>query len=271
MKKLLSTVFLAGLLTVLLHTAVFAGEATVDTSTADKGYVTATFTGVEGLPLRVQVEKGSESYNFPPASETVTIPLIFGAGDYKIMLFEGAGGNQYRPVSSGAITELSVPAIDENALYTVSIQQINYAASTTAIPALKNLMAGQTTPIDQATAVYNDIVTTFSYDVELAAKVGAGQAAGYVPVIDTVYSEKKGICYGYSAVFGGALRSQGIPTRMVQGYIPELPGTFHAWNEVLIDGKWVATDLTIDAEAYKAGAEYQLARDRSSAQVVRIF
>jgi transglutaminase-like putative cysteine protease len=72
-------------------------------------------------------------------------------------------------------------------------------------------------------------------------------------------------------VFGGALRSLGIPARLVMGYPPEKPDLYHAWNEIYLDGKWVAVDTTFDAELVKAGKPYSLERDRSKAKIVKIY
>ena len=41
-------------------------------------------------------------------------------------------------------------------------------------------------------------------------------------------------------------RSQGLPTKLVKGYAKGVDG-YHAWNEVLIGGKWVVVDSTFDA------------------------
>ena len=40
---------------------------------------------------------------------------------------------------------------------------------------------------------------------------------------------------------GALLRSQGIPTQMVMGYADI---TYHAWNNIYIDGEWVRYDAT---------------------------
>lgn len=68
----------------------------------------------------------------------------------------------------------------------------------------------------------------------------------YVPELDKILATKQGICYDYSSLFAGILRSQGIPTKLVKGYKSDL-GTYHAWNEVLIDGEWKVIDTTYDA------------------------
>ena len=71
--------------------------------------------------------------------------------------------------------------------------------------------------------------------------VAAGQQSGYVPDIDDMLETKMGICFDFSALMGALLRSQGVPTQMVMGYADI---TYHAWNNIYIDGEWVRYDAT---------------------------
>ena len=52
-------------------------------------------------------------------------------------------------------------------------------------------------------------------------------------------------CQGHAYLFAALARASGIPTRVANGlvYSAELGGfAYHAWNESLIDGQWVAID-----------------------------
>jgi len=54
-------------------------------------------------------------------------------------------------------------------------------------------------------------------------------------------------CQGHAYLFAALARARGIPTRVVNGlvYSAELKGfAYHAWNESLIDGQWLAIDPT---------------------------
>ena len=44
-----------------------------------------------------------------------------------------------------------------------------------------------------------------------------------------------------SAMAAAMLRSQGVPTKLVIGYADQ---TYHAWNEVYLDGGWQRCDPT---------------------------
>ena len=65
--------------------------------------------------------------------------------------------------------------------------------------------------------------------------------SGYLPNVDQVVADKKGICFDYASVMAAMLRSQGIPTKLVTGYVAP-NNAYHAWNEVWVEGKgWVKT------------------------------
>jgi transglutaminase/protease-like cytokinesis protein 3 len=94
-------------------------------------------------------------------------------------------------------------------------------------------------------AVYNFVVSELRYDNERAATV----KSGYVPVLDNVLEEKKGICFDYAALMTGMLRSQGIPCKMVFGYTG---GAYHAWISVWTeDTGWVDGVIFFDGVAWQ--------------------
>ena len=71
----------------------------------------------------------------------------------------------------------------------------------------------------------------------LASQIGSGAVTTYTPDIEAIMSSRKGICFDYAAVMASMLRSQGIPTKLVMGYVPQ---GYHAWNEVYFEGVgWV--------------------------------
>ena len=103
------------------------------------------------------------------------------------------------------------------------------------------LCAGLTTDQEKVNAVYQYVTSNYIYDYMTAMMVSAGQQSGYVPDLDAMLEKKMGICFDFSALMGALLRSQGIPTQMVMGYADI---TYHAWNNILIDGEWVRYDAT---------------------------
>lgn len=85
------------------------------------------------------------------------------------------------------------------------------------------------------------LIRSMEYDQELFDK---NKETGrlYIPDINSKFEESKGICVDKSWMVALMLRSQGIPTKIVDGY-QEFIGA-HSWNEVLINGQWVHIDAT---------------------------
>ena len=100
-------------------------------------------------------------------------------------------------------------------------------------------------PLEKVEVIYNFVVTTLSYDREKAATV----KSGYLPDLDAVLEEEKGICFDYAALMTGMLRSQGIPCKMVFGYA----GTdYHAWISVWTeDTGWVDGVIFFDGTTWQ--------------------
>jgi transglutaminase-like putative cysteine protease len=82
-----------------------------------------------------------------------------------------------------------------------------------------------------------------------------------VPV-SRVMEDKKGDCTEHADLFATLARAAGIPARVVSGlmYVGDDGRAFggHAWNEVVLDGRWVPVDPTwneteIDATHIRTG------------------
>jgi hypothetical protein len=267
-KKFLCFFGLTGILTVLLSLEALAVSWSVDTSNTADGYVTVTAEDFKGKTIRIYVGKGSEIYYYEVNSVKTNIPLQMGTGEYAFKLLEDIGGGKSKVVAAETVHAL---AIDEQKLYTVSHPFVDYDASTTAIPAYKALTENQSGTDEKVNVIYEEVVTSYAYNNDLAAEISSGKVSSYIPVIDHVYAAKKGICYDFASLFGGTLRSQGIPARLVMGYPPEKPGVYHAWNEIFIDNQWLAVDTTFDSAIAAAGQTYVMVRDRSEAAVVKVY
>ena len=94
-------------------------------------------------------------------------------------------------------------------------------------------------------AVYDFVVGNLTYDKKKATTV----QSGYLPVLDTVLAEKKGICFDYASLMTGMLRSQGVPCKLVVGYA----GTaYHAWISVWSeDTGWINGAIYFDGVSWK--------------------
>ena len=53
--------------------------------------------------------------------------------------------------------------------------------------------------------------------------------SGYMPDPDETLKSGLGICFDYASLTAAMLRSQGIPTKVIFGYVSP-NGVYHAWN-----------------------------------------
>lgn len=231
-----------------LMTAVFtvqAWAASIDTSTSSDGYITASHSG--GGKIKVQVEKDGVKYNYNLNNDgySEAFPLQMGDGTYTAKVLENVGGNKYAVLKSKSF---SVSLSSPMAPYLVPNQMVDYSDTSSTVSKASSLVADKTTKPGKVEAVYNYVVGNISYDTYKASTV----TSGYVPDVESVLSEGTGICFDYAAVTAAMLRSQGIPTRLVTGYVSPA-NAYHAWNEVYLDeAGWVnANEVYFDGTSWK--------------------
>lgn len=95
-------------------------------------------------------------------------------------------------------------------------------------------------------AVYEYLSKNVTYDLSL--RNGNRRVAAYDALV-----LHKSVCQGYANATYRILRSMGINNRIVMGEVLyEGEKRVHAWNIVLIDGKWYNLDCTIGAEVFMA-------------------
>ena len=79
------------------------------------------------------------------------------------------------------------------------------------------------------------------YDQEKAQTV----QSGYLPVPDETMNSGKGICFDYASLAASMLRSQGIPTQIIFGYVAP-DDIYHAWNKFYTEsGGWQLAEFTV--------------------------
>ena len=218
-------------------------DAVVDYSHTEDGYVMVRFTGQTDKRLKVQVKgpKTTYTYNLPRDQWTV-FPLSDGDGSYQVVVYQNVSGSQYATVLSAGI---SVKLKDEFAPFLRPNQYVDYTDAKKTVEKGAELCKGLTEPLEKVAAVYDYVVDTLRYDYDKAATV----TSGYLPVLDTVLKEKKGICFDYAALMTAMLRSQEIPCKLVVGYADEV---YHAWISV-----WTEKDGWVDGVIFFDGSVWK--------------
>jgi len=219
-------------------------KAEIDYSNTEDGYVMVRYTAKTTKRIKAQV-KGPDAtytYNIPVGAKWTTLPLTAGNGSYKITVYQNVTGSKYAAVTS---VTTGVKLADEFAPYIRPNQYVNYEAAPKTIAKAAELTKGTKDTMAKVEKVYDYVVDNLRYDYDRAATV----KSGYLPELDSVLAEKKGICFDYASLMTGMLRSQGVPCRLLIGYA----GTqYHAWISV-----WTAEQGWVDGVIRFNGTSWQ--------------
>lgn len=232
--------------TVASGTTVYSNEkAKVDASNAKDGYVMVAYNGQSKNRLKVRVTGPGGivyTYDLNKNGNYEVFPLADGNGKYTVGVYENTSGNKYALAFS---TPVTVMLTDSYAPFLRPNQYVNYTANSQAVKKAAKLTAGKKTDLEKITAIYHYTITTLTYDKQKAQTV----QSGYLPDVDKVLAEKKGICFDYAALMTAMLRSQGIPTKLVVGYTGDV---YHAWiNTYIPEQGWIEGIIFFDGTTWK--------------------
>ena len=215
-------------------------EAVIDISHTRDGYIMVQYLGQTDKRLKVLLQGPTTrySYNLTP-QEWTALPLSDGNGNYEAGIYINVVDKKYATVMTGKFT---AEMADEFAPFLRPNQYVNYTQATNAVNLGLEITAGIEDALHKVAAVYDYVVSTLSYDYDRAATV----KSGYLPDLDSVLSEKKGICFDYAALMTAMLRSQEIPCKLVVGYAGK---TYHAWISV-----WTEEEGWIDGAIFFDGS-----------------
>lgn len=225
----------------------------IDYSNAKDGYVMVKWTGGGSPKIKVLIwgptctkQEDAYQYFLRTDGEYDVLPLSDGNGKYKVMVWKHVGEpSRYSQVLA---VSFSVTLTDEFAPFLRPNQYVNYSEDSEAVAMGQKIIedAGAEDNLSKVGAVYEWVVTNLKYDFEKAKTV----KADYLPDIDKVMEEKKGICWDYASLMAAMLRSQGVPVKLVVGYTSR--GEYHAWINVWSEeGGWVEGIIYFDGKIWK--------------------
>lgn len=218
-------------------------DAVIDYSHTEEGYIMARYTSQTDKRLKFRVFGPTTTYTYNlPVDEWTVFPLSDGNGSYQCALYINTYDSKYAAVMS---VQFDVTLEDEFAPFLRPNQYVDYSQAPNAVEKGAELCAGLEHPLEKVAAVYDFVVGTLSYDYDRAATV----KSGYLPVLDDVLSEEKGICFDYAALMAAMLRSQEVPCKLVVGYAGD---TYHAWISVWTDENgWIDGAIFFDGHVWK--------------------
>jgi transglutaminase/protease-like cytokinesis protein 3 len=246
---------------------VYAAESNtwLDKANVGKGIISVKYDVKANIKTMILIVKGKQkySYNLAAGKQVETFPLQLDNGIYTVSVLEQASGNKYKVVSKDTV---KMDLKDSTTVYLNSIQNINWNDTSLAVQKAKELTKNLTTDTEKVKVIYNYVISNIKYDKKLAASV----PADYSPQIDLTFSSEKDICYGYSTLFAAMLRSVDIPTKLVMGTTSYV-NTYHAWNEVYVNNKWVTIDTTVDAGWNGTTTAFTMIKDASKYSVTKQY
>lgn len=218
----------------------------LDLSATEQGYLAACADTGDTARLKLQVVFGDSKYNYdlPNDGTPVSVPLQSGNGTYTFYVLQNTTGNKYATLYE---TSKTVDLLDEWQPFLRPSQMVSYTADSACVKKAAELARYAADDAEVVQRVYEYICQNIAYDSQKAKTV----ADGYLPDPDTTLAEGKGICYDYAALAAAMLRSQGIPTKLMTGYVE--PGNlYHAWNMVWLENTgWVTVSLQAKADSWQ--------------------
>ena len=228
----------------VVHNGGTASEPVViDASNTSDGYVMIRAVSAARLKVIILCPSGVKyTYNLRGDNTWEAYLFSDGDGEYKV--------NVYREVTSGkyaAIASVSLHATlkDPNAPFLHPNQYVNFTEDSVAVRHVAKICTEKMKDIERIEAIYHYVITNISYDHQKAASV----KSGYIPDVDKVFQEKKGICFDYAALMTAMLRAYGIPTKLVVGYTGD---EYHAWISTFTqESGWVEGAIFFNGTDWK--------------------
>ncbi len=218
--------------------------ASIDVSHCNEGYVGASATSRSHLKFLVEKDGSTYSYDLPQDGTPIICPLTQGDGAYTLRIMQNTEENNYIELYR---TDTQVTLESEFDPYLHPNVYCSYAANSACVKKARSLVKHAKTQGDAVEAICTWIVKNVTYDDDKAAKLKGG--SGYIPNPDSTLSTKNGICFDYASLGAAMLRCQGIPAKIVTGYVSP-DNIYHAWIMVYIDGTWQSAQFSVEKNTW---------------------
>lgn len=221
-----------------------SGGVQIDTSHVSQGYVAASATGDSRLKLQVICGDVKYNYDLPNDGTPQCYVLQSGSGTYTFRVMQNTTEDKYAELYS---TSADVQLESEFAPFLRPSQMVSYTADSQCVAKAAELAAQASTASGVVANIYAYIQNNIRYDTQKAETV----QAGYLPDPDETLQTGKGICYDYASLAAAMLRSQGIPTKLITGYVQ--PGDlYHAWNMIWLEETgWITVKIEAPANSWE--------------------
>ena len=204
------------------ESALSGDRVQLDISGLSQGYVAVSATSTQKLKFQVLKDELTYTYDLKSDGTPGIFPVQSGDGNYRFRVMENVVDTKYSELYSFTC---DVWLQDEFQPFLRPSTYVNYTQDSACVRKAAEFAAGAADELELVKAIYDFVCSTVTYDRDKASSV----KSGYLPDPDETMSTGKGICFDYAALAASMLRSQGIPTRMIFGYVAP-NGLYHAWN-----------------------------------------
>ncbi|MCI2192181.1 MAG: transglutaminase-like domain-containing protein, partial [Oscillospiraceae bacterium] len=219
-------------------------NAVLDIGNISQGYFLASYSGDQTKRAKLRVVKDDQTYYYDLVyGKADAFPLSLGNGTYEATIFQQIADDRYAAILTNSF---SVELKDEFSPFLVSTQYIPFSSDSTAVQKAYELSSDCHSDAEVLSKIYNYIKDHISYDKEKAASL----KTIYIPNPDETLSNQKGICYDYASLAAVMLRANGIPTKMIFGYVGK-NDLYHAWNMVYLQNAgWISVKFKADSNEW---------------------
>lgn len=219
-------------------------DGSIDTTKVNQGVVRAEALSASRLKFIATLGEMTYSYDLPGDGTPITCPVNMGSGTYTFAIMRNTSDNNYVQTCSATV---DVALESEFAPFSQPNMFCNYTNDSACVQKSRELVADAENQGDAVRAVCTYIVDHVTYDTDKASQLSG--TTGYVPNPDDTFATNKGICFDYASLGAAMLRSVGIPTKIITGYVsPE--DLYHAWIAVYIDGSWTSAQFSVNPQSW---------------------
>lgn len=181
------------------------------------------------------------------------IYFLHGAGTYHINMWQSRDPNPYQHGDQMVFVKgFDVTNTDPRDMNFLLPSGDVESDSPEIISLAKDITARSQSDAEKALAIHDWVAGNIAYDSD--SYFSGSYVSKVFDALGALHS-RLSVCQGYSALYAALARAVGLRTKVIDGAIIwpgqtwEQIGTkqVHAWNEVLVDGRWITLDTTWDA------------------------
>lgn len=205
-------------------------EEGIGLESSSSGYITVRYCSEKPLKLLLEKDTKDIAYVLSNKNEPQVIPLGEGEGTYTFTVGEHLRAYSYVVLET---VELEVEFTSEEMPFLIPSIACPYSSESESVRCAEKIAVLSTDKKDFVENVMRWIDRSISYDENMAAT----PPVNYYSDPDKTFLEGKGVCIDTATLAAAMLRSQGVPTKIVTGYIKGVD-KLHAWNMIYLNNAW---------------------------------